>query len=204
MNSTEFGKEIKKRREHLGLRSMPLAEKIGRGKAYVSQLETGAIKNPDYNTCFKLLKELSFPLEKIEDYLYSFGIISERRKKFELESSINRDKSNEQALNDSDEEYIKYHYPWLYNDEALISNLKRKNDYLSYVFNNIIETDFSRADAVLTNINNLTKSKASFDFFCSLFQYDFFSITTEQRNELIKIIETVNLDKNSIFDYKGE
>lgn len=204
MNGIEFGKELKKIREQVGYPSKPLSEKIGKAKTYVSQLERGRNRNPDFESCVKLLKELSFPINKIEDFLYSFGIMSEQRKEQELQQSIINFERNERAKEEGNEDFIKYSYPWLFNDEKAINNLLKKIEHLETIFNSMVENDFSRAETVLTNITDLTKSKTSFDFFCSLFQYDFFSITPEQRKELIKIIKSVDLDKNNIFDYEGE
>lgn len=204
MNGIEFGKELKKIRGQVGYPSKPLSEKIGKAITYVSQLERGLIKNPDFDSCVKLLTELSFPINKIEDFLNSFGIVSEQRKKQELKQNIINSERNERAKEEANKDYIKYNYPWLFNDEDAINSLQKKIEYLENIFNSMVENDFSRAETVLTNITDLTKSKTSFDFFCSLFQYDFFAITPEQRKELIKIIKSVNLDKNSIFEYEGE
>ncbi|MEI4771000.1 helix-turn-helix transcriptional regulator [Psychrobacillus sp. FJAT-51614] len=204
MNGIEFGKELKKIRGQVGYPSKPLSKKIGKAITYVSQLERGLIKNPDFDACVKLLKELSFPINKIEDFLYSFGIISEQRKEQEIQQNIINFELNERVKEEGNEDFIRYNYPWLFNDENAINSMQKKIEYLETIFNSMVENDFSRAETVLTNITDLTKSKTSFDFFCSLFQYNFFSITPEQRKELIKIIKSVNLDKNSIFDYEGE
>lgn len=204
MNGIEFGKELKKIREQVGLPSKPLSETIGKAKTYVSQLERGLIKNPDFNSCVNLLKELSFPMEKIEDFLYSFGIMSEQRKEYELKQNIINLERKEKAKEGSNEEFIRYYYPWLYNDEKSINKLQRKNEYLLKVFNSMLENDFSRAEKVITNIVNLTKSKHSFDVFCSLFEYDFFSITPVEKERLIQIIQQIDLDQSKTFQWEGE
>ncbi|MEK4086302.1 helix-turn-helix domain-containing protein [Psychrobacillus sp. FSL K6-1415] len=204
MNGIEFGKELKKIRGQVGYPSKPLSEKIGKAITYVSQLERGLIKNPDFDSCVKLLKELSFPINKIEDFLYSFGIVSEQRKEQELKQNKINSESNERAKEEANDDYIKYYYPWLYDDEKAITKLKKKNENLLTIFNSMVENDYSRAEKVITNIVKLSHSKDSFDFFCSLFEYDFFSITAYEKEKLIQLIQEMNLDDSKTFDWEGE
>lgn len=88
MNGIEFGKELKKIRTNAGISSKVLSSKVGKAVTYVSQLENGKIKSPDFETCFKLLEELGVEHGKIEGILDYFGIISPQREKADLELSI--------------------------------------------------------------------------------------------------------------------
>lgn len=204
MSGIEFGKELKAIRNKVKYPTKTLSTKVGKSTAYVSQLERGLIKNPDYDTCFKLLKELAFPTDKIEDFLYTFDIVSEKRKAFEIEANIQRLKSIEELQESGDEDFYKNNYPYLFDNEHDVLRLKNLNNNISNVFESLIEKDFTRAEKVINNISKLTKSRKSFNFLCSLFEYDFFNITDDEKNKLVKSVLDFNLKREELFDYEGE
>ncbi|MFC4321727.1 helix-turn-helix domain-containing protein [Litchfieldia salsa] len=203
MNGIEFGKELKNIRQKVKYPSKELALEVGRAVTYVSQLERGLIKNPDYETCYMLLKELKFPEDKIDNFLDNFSIISPEREQAELKNDIEKHENQLNVLDkkELDENEVMQLYPFLYEDDD-IPKLKRQNYNLHIALNSFIERDITRARKVLTNINALTKSKETFDFFCSLFQYDFFDITKEEKEHLISLIKEFNPSKDEIFDWE--
>ena len=76
MEENLFGDILKKLRETAGIGSRELSRKVGMTDAYVSQLERGAIKKPNYFTALTLLKKLSVSAEEREDILERCNISS--------------------------------------------------------------------------------------------------------------------------------
>lgn len=200
MTGVEFGKELKKLRQKRKYPSKELSKAVGKAITYVSQLERGLIKKPDFQTCYALLSELEFPEDKIEFFLDNFEIISPKKKLWEHNKSIKSPMKDVERDN-LDEKELMQLYPYLFEDNDL-PKLKNQVDNLYLSLNSLIEKDITRARTILININTLTKSKKSFDFFCSLFQYDFLNITKEEKKHLISIIQEFNLSRDEIFDWE--
>lgn len=186
MNGVSFGKKVKELRKKSGIPSKELATKVGKAVTYVSQLERGLIKKPDFDTCFKLLKELGSPEDKIEDILSYYGIVSPQREQQELEWAT---KQAEEAWN----------FDWM---EQSKQKLMHSNDQLHSKFNLLIEKDLSKAEKLINNIESLTKSKDKFDFLCTLFEYDYSVMETDDRKELTDIISRYILSKYKIEEYE--
>ncbi len=185
MNGISFGKMIKELRKKSGIPSKELSTKVGKAVTYVSQLERGLIKKPDYDTCFRLLKELGKSENIIEDMLSYYGILSPEREQQELE-----------WITEQAEEALEF--DWM---ERHIQKLKTSNDRLHSKFNLLIEKDLSKAANLIKNIEALTKSEDKLDFLKALFEFDYSEMINDDRKELIDIIKRYMLSKYKIDDY---
>ncbi|TII14777.1 XRE family transcriptional regulator [Bacillus subtilis] len=67
---------IRIRRAYKNISSTKLSEMLGKNRAYISQIENGHNKNPDYETMYKAFKILGVDEKDIENYLYNFNILS--------------------------------------------------------------------------------------------------------------------------------
>lgn len=179
MNGITFGKYLKNIREKAKKPSKELSTEVGKAVTYVSQLERGLIKKPDFDTCYKLLVILGIEEEQIEDILSYYGIISAKRKQAELEWNIKEAKRQ-------------WDFDWL---DQKSQKLKITNDKLYNTLNMFIDKDLTRVEKPILNIQNLMVDKDKFDFFCSLFKYDYSKISIEDRKELIQLINTFITDR---------
>lgn len=72
-----IGDFIKALRKGKNINSVDLAKSLGKSSAYISQIEKGRNKNPDYKILCEILKQLGISDdERIEGYLAHFGYIS--------------------------------------------------------------------------------------------------------------------------------
>lgn len=75
MNS--FGESVRKLRTNRKIGSRALSRLIGKAETYISQLERGQIKNPDFDAAYQIMKHLGQPEEDIERHLLTiYGIKS--------------------------------------------------------------------------------------------------------------------------------
>jgi transcriptional regulator with XRE-family HTH domain len=67
-----IGNYIRQVRKSKGIGSRELARKINKAETYISQLERGLIKKPDYDTTRILLETLEVPSDIIEEILMGY------------------------------------------------------------------------------------------------------------------------------------
>lgn len=185
MNGIAFGKEIKKLRKKVGIVSKELSQQVGKAVTYVSQLERGLIKKPDYNTSYELLKRLEMDEMKIDGVLNYFGIKSPEREQAEAEWSA------QQAD-------IESSFDWLESEKA---HLKSKNERLHLSLDMLIDVDFSAANKLINHIEALTIDKSKFYFLTSLFEYDYSKFTSEERTNIISAVMRVVSANYTLDDY---
>ncbi|ARV47435.1 hypothetical protein BCV50_02205 [Bacillus subtilis] len=77
---------IRTRRAFKNISSTKLSEMIGKNRAYISQIENGHNKNPDYETMYKVFQILGVNENDIEPQLYYFNVISPERLRYEEEN----------------------------------------------------------------------------------------------------------------------
>ncbi|MFK9119113.1 helix-turn-helix domain-containing protein [Peribacillus frigoritolerans] len=78
-----LGDYVRLHRKSKKINSKELSISVGKSDSYVSHLENGRNKNPDYFTLYEIFKKLGIAEEKIEDYLYYFHILSPERQAHE-------------------------------------------------------------------------------------------------------------------------
>lgn len=105
-----IGDFIKQHRQAKKINSVDLAKKLGKGNAYVSQIEHGHNKKPDFYVLYTLFKQIGIEQDRIEDYLEHFGFLSPEREEAELQRAIDTQNiSMEEAeeIQKADDEYYK-------------------------------------------------------------------------------------------------
>ncbi|GGD02330.1 helix-turn-helix domain-containing protein [Pontibacillus salipaludis] len=189
MNGIEFGKYIKELRKEQKISSKVLSQKVGKAVTYVSQLERGLIKKPDFSTSMALLHELGFSSEKADLIL---------NKKFEADETI--DTTAGLTYKEDSGKFEQYHQSSLLLLDEEIDELKEKNNRFHSVMNELIERDFSRAKILIENLDKLTRSKRGFAFLSNLFSYDFLKIEERDKDMLKKLIDDFELPEEEIHD----
>ncbi|MDA2662452.1 hypothetical protein BKK39_25985 [Bacillus cereus] len=183
MSGISFGNELKKIRKSAGMSSKILSQKVNKAVTYVSQLERGLIKKPDFDTCKKILLELGFDeIEAIKTLNY-FDIKSPEQEKAELDWTI---KQAEKAYEEEESRYKTGFYTKKIEkissgNELVLTQLRKNLDAF-------VTHDLSRAEKVVSNLNSIFKDEEKFDFFCSVFENDFSNLSSLERNRVLSMI----------------
>ncbi|WP_439874704.1 helix-turn-helix domain-containing protein [Bacillus mycoides] len=183
MSGISFGNELKKIRKSAGMSSKVLSQKVNKAVTYVSQLERGLIKKPDFDTCKKILLELGFDeIEAIKTLSY-FDIKSPEQEKAELDWTI---KQAEKAYEEEESRYKTGFYTKKIEkissgNELVLTQLRKNLDAF-------VTHDLSRAEKVVSNLNSIFKDEEKFDFFCSVFENDFSNLSSLERNRVLSMI----------------
>jgi len=77
-----FGNYIRQLREECNIGSRELSKKINKAETYISQLERGLIKKPDYETSKLILYYLKLPENQIGEILLKFNILKTVSKQY--------------------------------------------------------------------------------------------------------------------------
>jgi len=183
MSGQEFGKELKGLRMRAGIGSKELSRMIGKAVTYVSQLERGLIKNPDYNACYSLLETVGFPKHHIDQHLETYGIISPKLEEHILNKNVERAMHEEAEKQANPDAYAERWHQWYEDDQVTL--LKDATNSLHQMLDLFIDKDLTRAATVIGNMENMLASKENFEFLCSLFEFDFAQLDATQRLELL-------------------
>lgn len=199
----DFGKNLKAMRKIKGIGSRELSRMVGKAETYVSQIERGKIKYPDYQTAYKLMECVGYP-GNIEDLLdIAFHIQDPAREKAYEEYMIER---IEQEEKDNYEEYLEYKaqeagmtvMDWL---DTKSDELKEKTKKLHELLDKFIDKDYSRAERFINNIDSLTKDKENFNFFINLLgRYDYSKTDSKYKNQLLRVL--YEFDENQTNPYR--
>ncbi|MGG0755770.1 helix-turn-helix domain-containing protein [Brevibacillus laterosporus] len=190
MNGIDFGSYLKSIRKTKKIPSKDLSVRVGKAVTYVSQLERGLIKKPDYETCFNLLKELNVKENEIEEILAFYNILSPDRIEADIEMAVKRIEQQEKEIESDPEGYAERQLAEIL--EKRVTSKKNElvslNNQFHKMINLLIQKDTFRAERVLRNLGKLTSDVEFFDFFCSLFDYNYTYLTNDERKEILKHI----------------
>lgn len=189
MSGQDFGKELKTLRMKAGIGSKELSQKVGKAVTYVSQLERGLIKNPDYNACWKLLEAVGFPKKHIDRHLESFGFISPELEEHILNENIKHAMHEEAKMLADPDAYYEQWREWYEDDK--IAQLKDTTDSFRKMLDVFIDKDLTRAEKVIGNLENMLATKQNFEFLCALFELDFATIPNEKRTDFLQSIRKI-------------
>lgn len=194
MSGIKFGIELKKIRKSVGISSKVLSTKVNKAVTYVSQLERGLIKQPDFHTCLQILLELGFSEDEAKKTLTYFNIKSSEQERAELDWIV------EQAEKNYIEEEVKIKTGFYVSK---IEKISHENEVVIKLFkenlDSFITHDLSKAEKVLCNLISIFETEEKFDFFCSVFENDFSSLSLTERNTILSTlrnyIKKSNTDK---------
>lgn len=174
MSQPTFGDIIRIEREKSKMGSRALARKAGKAETYVSQLERNLITMPSYDTAYKLLKALGLDEGEIKAILNGHGIKKPKTLTKETDQFDNIGANN----------------PLLKSLDTETKQLKKINDEIHFVFDLLIQRDFSKAKNLLLNLHSLiVDNKQGYDFFGSLLQSDYHNLSDEQKEQILKTLK---------------
>lgn len=219
MNINNFGRDIKALRTKRKIGSRKLSRLIGKAETYISQLERGLIKKPDYNTAYDILRHLEFAESNIEDFLYNFyQIKSPKRIESEANEVANWEEKRaaeieefllkKQKATDGTEGKEDIENKFAYNEEdfesewmiELTKNLERKNEEIKMELLFNINNNAKTFEPVIYNLHtfliSMRKDRESFNFFVGLLENDLSILSKESKEKILKIV------KEEIYDTK--
>ncbi|MCA1027313.1 helix-turn-helix domain-containing protein [Cytobacillus kochii] len=189
MKVNSFADFLKISRKKSGISSKNLARKVNKGDAYVSQIENGRNKNPDYVTAYKLLKAIGIDEANIEDILLQYKIFSPN--KLTEEELAEESYITEKLMNDPSyqHEQTERQIEWLESVEKSIDKQAEEIKNELMLFANI---NIDKFQLVTSNLNKLILSMSTehenYLFFTNLFSKDLTELNEESKKKIIRII----------------
>ncbi|WP_416720292.1 helix-turn-helix domain-containing protein [Bacillus subtilis] len=210
MKITEFGKDVRHLRKKHGVGSRELSRQIGKAETYISQLERGQIKKPDYDICFKILKRFDFKSDKIKDLL-------ENHYNLEMPDFVTDEYRNYDHLNNHQEEdtySIEYPVDKIQKnildkefeifkiDQKLATYLDRLETKMISI-KDMMQDQYRKDNVGMESIinslyslfNDLDKDKIKYKFMQELFKYDYSNLPDELKMKVIAAIDQTISDE---------
>lgn len=175
-----IGDFIKQRRKAKKINSVDLSKELGKGGAYISQIENGHNKRPDFDMLYEIFKRIGIEDERIEDYLEGFGFISPEREEMELRAAIhsqNMSMEEYQEIQRQEAEYFSKHSENYNNGDTLLkdifnSNINRINSALSRIAVENKNDGFKFVGNLENTISNMSKDSRLYKFLLLFFDND--------------------------------
>ncbi|MGG3623841.1 helix-turn-helix transcriptional regulator [Bacillus gobiensis] len=157
-----IGEFIKLHRKARRINSIELSKSIGKSDAYISHIENGRNKKPDYATLFEIFKKIGIDEKKIEDYLEHFFIFSPEREAHDMEMAIAR--ASEPPTDEEIAFWEEQERQFLLDEEAQYEKFQKKSNSNSqngnYLVEDIIKEDIISINSVLDSITEHDLSNA--------------------------------------------
>jgi transcriptional regulator with XRE-family HTH domain len=208
MSENNLGRDVKALRTKRGIGSRELSRLVGKAETYISQLERGLIKTPDYNTAFEIMKHLGQTEDQIEDFLLNFYLIKsperiEAEEAWDKQEEENaQDPDYQQNLLESQIERYAQEMEWLDNKEK---EMHKKNeeikDALTFFIGRNPDTFFDVIEHFNTMVKSMKKNEEDYQFFTKLFKRDITKFSEEGKK---RIIETIAEEYQKSFGGWGE
>lgn len=178
MSGIAFGKTLRYLRKRAKIPSKNLSMQAGKAATYVSQLERGLIKNPNNDTCRKLLELVGLEPDSIEKVLNRHGLMDGPHMYTDGIDGINQPGPGQPGspLKAGNNPRI---YDGKYRDT------KDKNYNIYCVFDSLADTDITRGSLVINIIYNLTRDENNLDFLCDLLAIDYAQLTPKLKAEIL-------------------
>ncbi|WP_175637912.1 helix-turn-helix domain-containing protein [Metabacillus schmidteae] len=185
MENVTFGDFIRGLRLKNRISSRDLSSKIGKSFAYVSQLERGNIKKPDYETAYQLLEYLNVNQSEINDILNNKYRFSDNdfsfSNKYNLEIDYNNKLFNTSSIINKND----------YNDGEIEDITKVQSNLLDEYFFSAIVNEMNKMNTVISNLKHLFQDEEGRKFFTSLFSYDLSKLDKKDKLFLLEQLHKI-------------
>ncbi|MGD6831399.1 helix-turn-helix domain-containing protein [Sutcliffiella halmapala] len=217
-----LGDFIKLWRKIKKVNSIQLSKAVGKSDAYISHIENGRNKNPDYSTLYNVFLNIGIEEEKIEDYLEHFGFLSPERLAHEealMIAKMNPTKEDIEAM----EKEAEYYHQLEKKEEAdkEVNNVFKKysgdisdpqnsdelmSDILTenikgiiYILDNMQEYDINNAADLIIGLgkvfDDVPTNNKLYKFLIKFFEA---KITSLDETGMVKVINTLYIELNRI------
>lgn len=192
-----LGDFIKLNRKKQNIKARDLSRSLGKGDAYISQIENGRNKNPDFNILYEIFKHIGIEEDKIEDFLETFNYLSPEREQelidqqmhryeMRLEDYIQHEESEKEIRNSNPEFFISTGDELL--EEIINGHLKKINTILKDVSTEKTGEGFNLVKNIEHTFTNMQNNKNLY-----LFLQKFFDNNLSLLNEdsLVKVLNVL-------------
>lgn len=190
---------------------------VGKSDSYISHVENGRYKTPDYSTMCEVFKVLGIEEEKIEDYLYYFHILSPEREEFEEQLAIEAAQRASEPLSEEElehmqdeadyyEEMERREYKKAVNNsfdhnadelfvDILDENIKSISNVLSNLSNHNINDGYELILGISKTLDEISTNPTLYNFVIKLFSEKLHSLDNDG---LTKVLNTVYKELNRV------
>jgi transcriptional regulator with XRE-family HTH domain len=216
LSINNFGKDIKALRTKRKIGSRELSRLIGKAETYISQLERGLIKKPDYDTAYNIMKHLGFTESGIDEFLENFYHLKsleriaaeaedvenwEEKRAYEIEEMLSQrqegiDFTPDDQANKFEKEMINIESEWMIE---LIEKLEGKNEEIKMELSFNIDKNAQTFEPIIDNLYSLLtsmrKDRGNFNFFVGLFENDLSRLSEESKDKILIMVKQ-EMDKH--------
>lgn len=156
-NSPYFRVFFKSYRKEMGVNARDLSRELGKGDAYISQIESGRIKNVDESTARWLLNKIGTDQEDIDKivYFYFYREPSHYNNEFMYKHSHTQLKSkSDLSVSDSSSNQCPYLTKYENPEEYLKKEkeIMKKLDLVNFVIRRLINDDIATSEKLVTDL----------------------------------------------------
>lgn len=207
-----LGEYIKLLRKSKKITSINLSRMINKSDSYISHLENGRYKSPDYDTLYEILKRLSVDEDKIEDFLEHFDILSPNRIEWEEKQiMLSMEEPSEEEVQSwaaKAEEYDNF----LLEDyersedgnELVIDILDENNKSIYSVLNELSSYNFNDGYQLIMGmskvLDEISSNKLLYNFTIKFFSE---KIPSLDEKGMVKVLNTLYKELNRIDEEKN-
>ncbi|WP_144482023.1 helix-turn-helix domain-containing protein [Bacillus pumilus] len=156
-NSPYFRVFFKSYRKEMGVNARDLSRELGKGDAYISQIESGRIKNVDESTARWLLNKIGTDQEDIDKivYFYFYREPSHYNNEFMYKHSHTQLKSkSDLSVSDSSSNQCPYLTKYENPEEYLKKEkeIMKKLDLVNFVIRRLVNDDIATSEKLVTDL----------------------------------------------------
>ncbi|PRR92880.1 helix-turn-helix domain-containing protein [Bacillus sp. NMCN1] len=197
-----LGQFLKVKRAYLNISSSELSRTLGKNRSYVSQIENGYNKKPDYITMRKMFRILGLPEEEIKPALKHFNISPSLEEEIEMhweeEQERKIEEESQEAQNNPDyvpQKVLDYIEEQKSHEEIVVDKIDRISDNLKSALD-LGYYGFNIAEG-LYNCTEAMKSKKEFFLFFAHFFEDISPYNLDEK-ALLRVLNTLIEEENRI------
>ncbi|WP_167751345.1 helix-turn-helix domain-containing protein [Lentibacillus salicampi] len=197
-----LGEFIKQHRKAKKINARDLSFELGKGAAYIYQIESERNKNPDYDNVYKIFKYIGIDEDKIEDYLESFGLMSPEREQELINKQMQQNELtyDEYQQHEENEKEIRNSHPeyFINTDDELLKEII--NDRLE-IINSILKEvslektgeGFKLVKNIEQTLTNMKSNKKLYMFMQRLFDNN---LSLLNEDSLVKVLNELYKEMN--------
>ncbi|MFB4472177.1 helix-turn-helix domain-containing protein [Oceanobacillus caeni] len=197
-----IGDFIKQHRKAKKINSVDLSKELGKSGAYISQIENGHNKKPDYDMLVNIFKRIGIPEDRIEDYLEAFGFLSPQREEMEIQRAIEKQNMSFEEYKEiqkQEDEFFRENHDNFNNGDVLLEDIFKSD--ITRINSNLKRIAFgdSKGFNFLRNIektfNDMPRNHSLYLFMLRFFENDLNGLDEQG---MIKVINTLYDEINRI------
>ncbi|GEL75790.1 helix-turn-helix domain-containing protein [Tenuibacillus multivorans] len=199
-----IGEFIKLHRKKQKIKARDLSRELGKGDAYISQIENNRNNKPDFDILYSIFEKLGIDEERIEDYLESFGYISPEREEQLIQQELKKyevtDEEYQQYLDSEKQVRVDHPEEFLNSNDQLITEII--GEYLKNITSTLQSLSYDKSGKgfnmvknIETTLTDMQKNKHLFIFIQRLFDNN---LDLLDEKGMVKVINTLYEEMNRV------